>query len=72
MSLLPTIRGKTILIVEIGTEILDQMFGLKSYAEIAEPQMKITKAPQNIVTSGLYTEKLDFQLKDKLQVTNPQ
>ena len=65
MSLLSTIRGKTILIAETGAEILDQMFGLKSYAEIAEPWMKITKTPQNIITFGLCTEKVDFQLKNK-------
>lgn len=71
MALLPTIRGNTILIMETGAEILDQMFGWKSYVEIAEPQMKITKTPQNIITSGLYTGKVDFQLKNKLQVTSP-
>lgn len=27
--------------------------------------MKITKTPQNIITSGLCTEKVDFQLKNK-------
>lgn len=40
--------------METGAEILDQMFGLKSYIEIAKPQAKITKTPQNIITSGLH------------------
>lgn len=43
--------------METGAEMLDQM-SEELHWEIAEPQTEITKTPQNIITSGSHTWKI--------------